>query len=233
MSIKSALFAAITTVVLILALGNEWAVEQARDAGETAIQTRASIVGQLRFQFWELPSEIRGPSVVHLVLLVVLAAVFGGIVGRARPLAAFIGGWSAFLAAAVVSAGVYGLILDDRYGGYSGSGSIDTFTGSASIGASLGMWLGWLVGLAVMLGSLGGDRAKTGGAGVGAGAPPAAWTPPPNPAGSFDPPPAPHHPGGSVAPPAAPAPPAPGGPVIGTPPDRTQVFGEPPARDTP
>lgn len=232
MSIKSALFAAITTVVLILAFGNDWALDQARDSGEFAFQTRNSIGSQLHFHFWDLPSEVRGAKVAQVVLLVLLTAVLGGIAGTGRPLAAFFGGWGAFLAAASVSAGVYALVLDDRLDGLR-TDTIDVFTGGATVGAALGMWLGWLVGLAVLVGSLGGDRSTTGWAGVGAGAPPAAWNPPPNPAGSFDPPPVPHHAGGSVAPPAAPAPPAPGGPVIGTPPDRTQVFGEPPARDTP
>ena len=80
MSIKSALFAAITTVVLILALGNEWMVEQATE-GDFARLTRINVVSQLQFQFWDMPSDFRFPTVVRLILLIVLAAVFGGIVG--------------------------------------------------------------------------------------------------------------------------------------------------------
>jgi hypothetical protein len=239
MSIKSALFAAITTVVLTLVLGNQWVVERAAD-GEYASQTRLSITNQLRFQFWDLPSDIRGATVVRLVMLVVLAAVFGGIVGRSRPLAAFVGGWSAFLAASVVSAGIYAVVVGERFSGGPGSDLVDRFTATAAAGTSLGMWFGWLVGIAVLLGSLGKGQPQVD-RGRGAPVPPStAWSPPPGsaesqyPPPSYDPPPA-YDPGGSYGAPApAPAPPPadPGGPQIGAPPDRTQVFGQPPHRDS-
>lgn len=231
MSIKSGLFAAITTVVLMLALGNTWVVEKSFDAG-FAQDTRLGISGSLRFQVGELPSEIRGTTIVRLVLLILLTAVLGGIVGRARPLAAFVGGWGAFLAASVVSAGVYGLLLDDRFVGRPGADTVDTFTSVASSGTPLGMWLGWLVGLAVLLGSFGKGQPKP--ATAYAPPPPAgSWGAPPAPAPqSWDqpPPPAPAPPAwdqpAAPAPPASP-PPASGGPVIGAPPDRTQIYGEP------
>ena len=226
MSIKSGLFAAITTVVLMLALGNEWVFERSFDA-DFAQTTRGSISSQLRFQLGELPSEIRGATILRLLLLVVLTAVLGGIVGRARPAAAFVGGWGAFLAASVVSGGVYGLVADEQFVARPGADTVDTFTSVASVGTSLGMWLGWLVGLAVLLGSFGKGQPKP------ATAPPppsGSWGAPPAPAWEQPPPPAPP----AWDQPAHPAPqasPPPGGPVIGAPPDRTQVFGEPPARD--
>lgn len=228
MSIKSGLFAGITTVVLILVLGNSWMRDRAAD-GDVAEVTRQSIVGQLQFQVWDQPSEIRTAMAVRLVLLVVLAVVFGAIVGRARPAAAFIGGWSAFLAAAVVSGGVYSLVVDDRYAGIGGEDTIDSFTTTAVFGAPIGMYLGWLVGLAVLLGSFGKGQPRVDTAPPGPA--PAAWPPPADP---YAPPvAAPFGAAGDPGPAPAPPPPPPaGGPVIGTPPDRTQVFGEPPARDT-
>ncbi|HEX7136038.1 MAG TPA: hypothetical protein VF228_25890 [Iamia sp.] len=243
MSIKSALYSAVTTVVLLLVLGNGWSVRKLTDEGDFALQTRFSVANQLDFQFWEQPDEPQTGTAVRLLLLIVLAAVLGGIVGRARPAAAFIGGWGAFLAASVVSAGIFGLIVDEDFIGRPGTDSVDTFTLTASFGTSMGMWLGWLIGLAVLLGSFGRGQPK-----VDTGRPaPGNWSSSPPPA-AFDAPAAPYQPGGyggaapvggPDAPPAAPPqpgtappPPAPGGPVIGSPPDRTQVFGEPPARDT-
>jgi hypothetical protein len=250
MAIKSALFSALTTIVLILAFGNDWMIDKAAEGGDFARQTRLSVTSQLGFQFWDQPSDLRAGTIVRLLLLIVLAALFGGIVGRARPAAAFIGGWSAFLAASVVSAGVYALVVDEDFVSRPGSDTVDSFTLTASFGTSLGMWLGWLVGLAVLLGSLGRGQPK---ADTGRPAPaPGAWGSSP-PVTSYDPPAAPYQPSGydqpggyaapapggvpdapQASPPPAPAPPppAPGGPVIGSPPDRTQVFGEPPARDT-
>lgn len=224
MSIRSGLLAALTTIVLTLVLGNVRVVRQTHDGGEFAALARGSITGNLRWQVWELPSQERGAVIVHLVALVLLAAVLGAIVGRARPLAAFVGGWGAFLAAAMVSSGVYGIVVDDIFTGRPPDEDvIDTFTATASFGTALGMWLGWLVGLAVMLGSFGADRTTR-------SAPPA---PPPGGWGSpgGDPQAPTSSPFGPAAapPPPPPATPSPGGgPVIGTPPDRTQVFGEPP-----
>lgn len=247
MAIKSALLAAITTVVLVLALGNGWARDLATDGGRFALQTRTTVTGQLDFRVWDMPSEIRTATSVRLVLLVLLAAVLGGIVGRSRPLAAFVGGWGAFLAASVVSAGVYGLVVDDRFV-RPGSDAVDSFSATASFGAPLGIWLGWLVGLAVLLGSLGKGQPKP--ATRTPRPPTASWdTPPragapwpdaprsdapqPDAAPTWDRPPDPTGTPPSGTGPSSPPvpPPSSGSPVIGTPPDRTQVFGEPPARD--
>jgi hypothetical protein len=238
MSIKSGVLAAVTSLVLMLALGNEWVVERAFD-GDLAVQTRSSVTGSLRWQIWELPSGMRGAVAGHLVALVVLTFVLGGIAGRSRGLTAFLGGWAAFLAASVVSLGIYGLIIDDDFIDQ-GTDVIDQFTGSAGFGAPLGMWLGWLIGLAVLIGS----KAP---ASAAAGAAPPAPPPPSWPPSSgqdpvpFTAPPTPYSPTGpqaagpapepapaapppfAEAPPTA-APPSPGGPVIGPPPDRTQVY---------
>lgn len=213
MAIRSGLLAGITTVLLVLVLGNERVIEEARGGGDLAFQTRTSVTGQLGFQVWDLPSEIRTATVVRLVLLVGLTVVLGAIAGRARPLAAFVGGWSAFLVAAVVSAGVYGLVVDDRFVARPGADTIDSFTVTASFGTAPGMWLGWLVGLAVLVGSLGQDRRSR-----------PAPSPPPGPSWGAPAPPPPWE--QQPAPPAAPSPP-PAGPVIGAPPDRTQVYGQP------
>lgn len=246
MSIKSAVFAAITSVVLMLALGNEWVFENALE-GDFATQTRSSVSGSLRWQVWDVQSDVRGATVVHLLVLVALTFVLGGIAGRSRGLTALLGGWGAFLAASVVSLGVYGLVLDEDYLGGSDD-IVDTFSGAAGFGAPLGIWLGWLVGLAVLLGSKAPETTRPGPSHVPPAAPPPGWTSGPGtepapfsapaqaysptgphaagpvsappPAAPADPPPFPDAP---TVPPAAP-PPAPGGPVIGPPPDRTQVY---------
>ncbi|QYG91632.1 hypothetical protein HC251_03715 [Iamia sp. SCSIO 61187] len=225
MSIKSGLFAAITTIVVMLVLGNGWVARRAGDGGDFAALTRQSIAGRLRWQVWDAPSGVQGATIAYLLSFIVVTAVLGAIVGRARPLAAFVGGWGAFLAASVVSSGVYGLVVDDRFAPRPGDDVIDTFSFNASPGAVVGMWLGWLVGLAVMLGSLGADRRSR-------PAPPAGgWGGGP----AYDPGHDPQAPepspfGPATAPPPPPPAPSTGGPVIGTPPDRTQVFGEPPPR---
>lgn len=233
MRIRAALLAAATTIVLILVLGTTWARDNLTE-GSFALQTRLGIIGQMQFQVWDLPSEIRGATVARLVVLVLLTAVLGGIAGRARPAAAFLGGWAALLGASVISAGVYSLFLDDRFDIRPGSDALDEFGLTASFGTPTGLWLGWLVGLAVMLGSLGQDRHRAPRRDTRPAPPTGSWPPPP-------PPPGPHPgdapfggdaPGAPTGPGSQASPGGPGAPVIGPPPDpdRTQVFGEPPAR---
>jgi hypothetical protein len=239
MSFRSALLASITSIVLMLALGNEWVFEKALD-GDFARETRASVTGSLRWQIWEVPSDLRAATGVHLLVLVVLTFVLGGLAGRSGRVAAFFGGWAAFLAASVISLGVYALVLGENFSAY--EDVVDRFTASAGFGAPLGMWLGWLVGLAVMIGARApvATRAAPPVPGAGPGAPPASW--PPN--AGYDPnpvaaPPPPYNATGPSAagppptaapappPPSPPPPPPPGGPLIGPPPDRTQVYGDP------
>ncbi len=228
MAIKSGIFSVITGIVLILLLGNPPVGENLPDSQIAIASTRIN-----GFFFWDLGKLSGTFKTAQIVsLLVFLAAVFvlGAIAGRARPLAAFFGGWGAAIGAAAIATIVYSLIVgsDGFYGG-PGSDLLDRAYLAASDGAGVMVVLGWLFGIAVMLGSFGKNQPR-----VQPGAP-GAYPPPPGP--TWDPGPA-APPPSAVPPPAAPLPsptpppaapvPPPAGPQIGPPPDRTQVYGQPP-----
>ncbi|HEU5149173.1 MAG TPA: hypothetical protein VFU19_01680 [Iamia sp.] len=153
MSIKSGLYAGVATIIVVLALGNQWSYENAV-SGTFAGQTRNTISFYLRFEVWNLNPDLRAAAVVRLILLVVLTALLGVFVGGGRPAAAFIGGWTSFLAASVVSAGVYGLVADEETLGVAAPDTVDTFTRVSAVGAPLGIFVGWVVGLAVLRATL-------------------------------------------------------------------------------
>lgn len=202
MSLKSALFAAVTAVVLIGVLGNPPISEavnerSVRDAGGLAGR---GVVGPYSWDLSGLPDDLGRPTVAGLVAFVVLVALLGGLAGRARPVAAFVGGWGAAVLAMALAGGVFALLTDDRfYGDPDGINVLDRVTVGMGRGGAPGVWTGWLIGLAVMLGSLGGKERQATPASAAASAP--AWTPGPPPgAGGPAYPPAPVAP--SWAPPA-------------------------------
>lgn len=158
MSLKSALFSALTAVVLIFGLGNRPLTDavQDRSGGAFGLTSRAVV----SFYTWDpgrLPDELTGPTVVSLVAFVALAALLGGLAGRARPLAAFIGGWGAAVLAMVVASGLFTLTADEQlFGSFArSSNALDRMTAGLGRGAAPGLWTGWVIGLAVLLGSLG------------------------------------------------------------------------------
>ncbi len=258
MSIKSGLLAALVTVILILAFGNDWAAEKVQEADGSTAFTQAAVVIPLHWGD-EIQDGGTGATIGRLVVMVLLTVVLGAIAGRARPLAAFVGGWGAFLMATVVSMGLYAFMAeegssDSNVGFFFGAGAdgLDQFTATSIFGAPSGLFLGWLVGLAVMVGSLQRESAAT--------LPPSAWEQPPsgspfapappggphgapasygNPAppgtesSPFGTPPGPPPAPATAAPPPHPGAPPADGPVIGTPPDRTQVQGQPPVDPPP
>lgn len=244
MSIKSGLFAALTAVVLILALGNGAVGDNLPN--DTITATAASIHG---FFLWDLggfPGKVKTGQYAALVVFVGGVFVLGGLAGRARPLAAFIGGWGASIGAAALAGAVYTLIVGDEVG-FGGSGDIvDRLYLTSGNAAGVMVWLGWLFGIAVMLGSFGKNQPRTRQA-----VPMGGYAPPPGPQWNQGPAPAPPPPAPAPAPaagygaaPAATPPPAPppppptpapelhkpppAAPQIGAPPDRTQVYGQPP-----
>lgn len=271
MSVKSGLFGAITTVVLMLLLGNRWTFDNVPDGGP-APETIRRTVGLFSWDPDRVFRELRLETYVSLIVLIVAVLVLGGIAGRARPAAAFVGGWGAALGAAAISAMAFTLIAGEDFA-FTGpdTEAVDRLFVYAGQGAGAMLPVGWLIGLAVMLGSFGAKQPQVAptsaapapypGGPTGPGSPggptgfppPAASEPfgapvPPGsaPAGPGSPAPAPPPSAPSPsAPPSAPPPgapgtaapaappasapsPGPGGPVIGTPPDRTQVQPRPP-----
>ncbi len=185
MSPKSALFSGLTALVLILALGNPPVSDELVGNGstDTAALTRSALASPLRWDP-DMPSELLGPTVLRLVVLVLAAALLGGIAGRARPLAALVGGWGAAFGALALSGVTFALVADERYNPavLPGSDTLDQITAGARAGSGLAFWLGWLFGLAVLLGSFGKKQPKILPPGAVGGAPPPVsapgWTPP-------------------------------------------------------
>ena len=152
LSVRSGLYAGLTTVLVILLLGNRWVYEGATSS-TFANRTRSSISFYLQFGLWDLTPDQRPPAIARLVVLVALAALLGAAVGGTRPITAFVGGWAAFLAASVISAGVYGLVFDESIPEEPAveRGLVDTVTSFGALaGTPLGFWVGWVVGLAVL-----------------------------------------------------------------------------------
>jgi hypothetical protein len=129
MSIKSGMLAGLVTVILILAFGNNWVAETVQDAEGSTAFTQAAVVIPLHWGD-QIQDGGTGANLGRLLVLVVLTSVLGAFVGRARPLAAFFGGWGIFLAASVVSMGLYAFMAEDG----SSDSSISFFLGGGGEG---------------------------------------------------------------------------------------------------
>src|SRR5688572_5923791 len=152
MSARTALAGAATTVVLVGALGNPGAVDAASDADEQALGL--VLTGFAGWDVSDLPGDAVGGVVLRLGSTIALVALLSGLVGRSRSrAAAFIGGWGALAVAAAVAGGVayvyqVAVVLDGRTLSPS---YLDGLVRAVDVGASFGVWTGWLVGLAVAL----------------------------------------------------------------------------------
>lgn len=151
-STKSGLYAGITLGVMLLVLGNGWVIDRLR-SGEYAIKARTAVAEQLEWQIWRLTPDFRSFALLRLVLLIVLTVGLGAIVGRARPLTAFVGGWAIFLFASIVSSGLAGETVKEGMMAQQGMDPVEQFSHIGQTGTSLGVGLGWLIGLAVLYGS--------------------------------------------------------------------------------
>jgi hypothetical protein len=154
MSTPTALAGAATTVVLVGALGNPGAVDAAQDADERALGLVLT-----RFVSWDvadLPGDAVGGVVLRLGSTIALVALLSGLAGRSRSrAAAFIGGWGALAVAVVLD----GRTLSTSY--------LDGLVQAVDVGASFGVWTGWLVGLAVALATRRAVRSATAARGAG------------------------------------------------------------------
>lgn len=170
--------------------------------------------------------RVQAATYVAHAVFVLAVFVLGAATGRARPLAAFVGGWGASMGAMAVSGIAFAIVAgDDAF--LSGDGFVDRAYSVAAFRPGPMVAVGWLFGIAVLLGSFGAEQPKVAPAGGGYTPPPSSSAGPPP---SWEPPsaaPAPPPPAAAPPPPAPAAPPA-GGPSIGPPPDRTQVYGQPP-----
>lgn len=240
MAIRSGIFGAITAVVLTLLAGNRWVIDNLPSGGPAPNATR-SVAAFFSWDPDRVFRDFRVATYVALVVFILATALLGAAAGRARPLAAFVGGWGAAVGAGAVSGIVFSLVAGEAASFQARGELVDRAYTSATNGTGPMIILGWLVGLAVLLGSFGAKQPK---AAPSAGqapppGPPVADPYPPAPPVSHPYPPAPPPPGpgapvegptptyGTPAPTAPPAPPPPG-PSIGPPPDRTQVYGRPP-----
>jgi hypothetical protein len=168
MSTPTALAGAATTVVLVGALGNPGAVDAAQDADERALGLVLT-----RFVSWDvadLPGDAVGGVVLRLGSTIALVALLSGLAGRSRSrAAAFIGGWGALAVAAAVAGGVayvyqVAVVLDGRT---LSTSYLDGLVQAVDVGASFGVWTGWLVGLAVALATRRAVRSATAARGAG------------------------------------------------------------------
>jgi hypothetical protein len=153
MSMRSALAGAVTTAVLIGALGNPAVAEIARDADSEVFA--GTITG---FADWDVAEGTRGEVVagiaLRLALGLVLATVLCGVAGRSRSRAAgFLGGWGALVVAAgLAGAASHVYVVAVPLDGRSGPGTyLDGLTAAVDAAAAFALWTGWLVGAAVAL----------------------------------------------------------------------------------
>jgi hypothetical protein len=151
-STRSGLYAGLTLGLMMLVLGNGWVVDRLR-SGEYGLKPRTAVAEQLEWQLWRLDSDFRSFALLRLILLIVLTVGLGAIVGRARPAAAFVGGWAIFLFASIVSSGLAGETVKEGMMAQQGMDPVDQFSHIGQTGTSLGVGLGWLIGLAVLYGS--------------------------------------------------------------------------------
>lgn len=240
MSIRSALLAGLAALIMVLALGNPPIVEEISDDEDPSI-TLTSIVAPVAWDDGEEgDNDDLGPLILRAATFVVAAAVLGGLAGRARKGAAFVAGWGVAFLAAGLGGVVYSLTVEEvgELGFSESPGALDKISLGThfSLGFGLALWLGWIIGLAVMIGARTGLEKKANIAGPvdGPGAP--AWTAPtysrpsdqgaPSP-GAADSPWAP--PGSPGAIPGTTPPPTTQGPAIGPPPDRSERTEPPPS----
>lgn len=162
MSRTSALLAAAAALLLILAGGNPPLSREFGFRGDDdPIAPLAVSVDFLTWDFGRLDGDFQTATIVNLLLFFVLVTILGGLVGRARPLAAFIGGWGAAMLAAAFATGFARQVLDQRFSAGFGTGRpsrLTSFALGAQIGAGAAFWFGWVVGIAVLAGSLMGRR---------------------------------------------------------------------------
>ncbi len=153
MSLRSALAGAVTTAVLIGALGSPAVADIARDADSEAFA--GTITG---FAGWEVADGTRRDVVagvaLRLGLCLVLATVLCAVAGRSRSrAAAFLGGWGALVVAAgLAGAASHAYMVAVPLDGRSGSDTyLDGLTAAVDAAAAFALWTGWLVGAAAAL----------------------------------------------------------------------------------
>jgi hypothetical protein len=153
MSMRSALAGAVTTAVLIGALGSPAVADIARDADSDVFAGTVTA-----FADWEVDDGTSGDVVagvaLRLGLGLVLATVLCAVAGRSRSrAAAFLGGWGALVVAAgLAAAASYAYMVAVPLDGRSGPDTyLDGLTAAVDSGAAFALWTGWLVGAAVAL----------------------------------------------------------------------------------
>jgi hypothetical protein len=153
MSMRSALAGAVTTAVLIGALGSPAVADIARDADSEVFAGTVTA-----FADWEVDAGTSGDVVAGIALRLglglVLATVLCAVAGRSRSrAAAFLGGWGALVVAAgLAAAASHAYTVAVPLDGRSGPGTyLDGLTAAVDSGAAFALWTGWLVGAAVAL----------------------------------------------------------------------------------
>src|SRR5918997_1957384 len=150
MSTRSALAGAVTSAVLVAALGSPAVVEAGRDA-----EIRTLGLTLTAFPDWDVsgqPGEVVGGVAVRLGVVLVVVTLLCALAGRSRSRgAAFLAAWGALVVATAVAGAVAyayeaGVVLDRRM---SGPSFVDRIVGAANDAAAFGLWTGWLVGVAV------------------------------------------------------------------------------------
>jgi hypothetical protein len=134
--------------LLVLIFGSPWYVEWVQEAN------RGLFLEQLAWPAWTFDSDLAVRELLSrdlkAILVVVFAALFitlmaGAQLSRARgTIAAILAGWGAYIFAAALAAMLTAFILADA--------SIGSATVAAAGGASYGLIVGWIVGIASMAG---------------------------------------------------------------------------------
>lgn len=166
MSLRAALFAGVGALLLILALGNP-AVSDALDEDET-YGVWAQVVSGATWDtdtygseqgfgtFGEGEDGYRTGLVLRAVVFVLLCGLLGGIAGRARFGAAFIGGWGITFLASAIGTTVFIEVATPQslsLGGNEDPTVMDTLVSTSIFWAGLPLLFGWVVGLATMFGA--------------------------------------------------------------------------------
>ena len=141
------------TVAIVAALGNPAAQDAAGEEGASVLlQTVAGVPA------WDVPDgaggDVVGGVVLRLAVLIVLAAGLCALAGQARARGpALVAGWGSLVMAGAVAAAVAYVytVTVVLPGGTFGDLDGDGIVAAANDGAAFGLWVGWLVGLAVAI----------------------------------------------------------------------------------
>jgi hypothetical protein len=150
---RSGWVAVLITALLVGGFGSPAANEAAGDSGFDVkpVATAVTAFPQWSTDAFGGDSDMVGPIVLKVVLLLACVFLCAGLAGRVGPsMASFLGGWGALMVSAALAAAVFNvvsqLVIDKESSHVLGHTLV-----AANGGALFGLYTGWLVGAAVAI----------------------------------------------------------------------------------